>query len=496
MSVSVYLSNHNIQIAIGDAAKKKVVVQNLYNLSVSEGCLLNGVIISDNTLAKDIQNIWEQYNLPRKGIRLVIDSTQFFTRVVKVPKLNEKKTKELVQKEFSEIENQEKYMFDYRLIREERKAGLVEVIAAAVEKEFVKSYLEFFKEIGIEVSDINISLNSQLKVYEMEPEMQDKTFVAVFLDGSNLISTLIENGRFKYFNRTRIFSEHGTEDFGVEIARTISSIMQFHAAGKSGFELSDLYIGGFEKEDYAACIQVIEGLELNIQVYENPNVYQMPAKEKIVTEKSYYSSQPVAGDYIFSIGGLIASGKDINFQKQYLKGNKKQGSGIKWKTILPAAVLLTICLILSGVLLGVNLVRENKIKQIDEYISSETIQAQYLKSQDLTAQEEQQKASISTGELAWKVMDSYPKANTKIENAVKACASDKVSITVDSYDASTGIYQFTAMAAQVTDIYEFIRQLEETMLFADLEYSGYNYTEVTTQYDIHVNGYLSESAGK
>lgn len=94
------------------------------------------------------------------------------------------------------------------------------------------------------------------------------------------------------------------------------------------------------------------------------------------------------------------------------------------------------------------------------------------------------------------VLESYPQANSRVEKMVRNSAGTTVSITVDRYDSSTGMYEFVAMAPKVTSIYDFINRLKKSELFADLKYSGYNYTEETRQYDIHISTYLSENAGK
>lgn len=91
MAVSVYLSNNTVQIVCGDARKKQIRVEKIYSLTIPEGSLLNGVITSEMNLKHELKQIWETYQLPSKGVRLVLDSSQIMLKTVQTPKANAKK---------------------------------------------------------------------------------------------------------------------------------------------------------------------------------------------------------------------------------------------------------------------------------------------------------------------------------------------------------------------------------------------------------------------
>lgn len=497
MGTSVYLSNDNIQIVEGDFSKSQIVVHKIYNIRIPEGAMLNGVIISDYLFGEAIQSVWDKYHLPKSGIRLVVESTQFFTRVVTAPKQNDKKMIELVKKEFSEIEQQEKYLFDYRIMEENKKTGLCQVICSVVDADFIKSYAEFFKEKQIGIESIDVALNAQLKVYEKIPQITEHTFITSILDGSNLINTLIVQGKFKYTSRSRIFSDSGTEDFGMEVARTISSIMQFHSAEKIEQPIESVFLGGFDEENYGHCASLIRELGLSAERPEQEYGVRMPSNDAVYSDYSLAGDKAMLLDYTYAIGGLDAEKKDLNYLRRYQMGQKAENTvAVPWKAFLPAGIVVAAGLVASAVLLTMNFMQDKKLDEANRYLVSDANIQKYDEIKALESEADLQDRSIETGNLAWKIIDSYPVADSAVEQAVKNCAGDKVSITVDSYEAATGTYKFTAMAAEVTDIYEFIKQLIETEQFADLEYSGYNFTENTGQYDIHVSGYLSESAGK
>lgn len=497
MGISVYLSNENMQIVEGNASGNMVTVDQVYNIRIPEGAMLNGAIISDYLFGEAIQNIWEKYSLPKSGIHLVVESTQFFTKVVTAPRQNEKKMLETVKKEFAEIEQQEKFLFDYRITEENKKTGLCQIVCSAAATDYIKSYVEFFQDKQIGIESIDVALNAQLKVYERIPDILSHTFILSILDGINLINTLIVEGKFMYTSRSRLFSDPGTEDFGIEVAKTISSIMQFHAAEKVEKEIESVFLGGFDEENYEICTSVIRELGLMAERPEVKQAVRMPGKDKIYSDYRLAGEEPMAIDYLYAIGGLLSLKKDLNYYKRFqmlLKDSKTVA--FPWKAFLPAGITVVAGLAAGGVLLGMNMMRNKEYAEVNGYVMDPSHIEKYQEVLDLQTEADLRQQSIETGKLAWEIKDSYPVADSLVRKQVQKCAGDKVSITVDSYNAQTGVYKFTAMAAQVTDIYDFISQLNETGQFADLEYSGYNYTEGTAQYDIHVSGYLSESAGK
>ena len=59
MKTTVYLSNHRVQIAVGEAKKSKIKIQNLVQFDLREGSLINGVITSEDGLKHQLEKAWE-----------------------------------------------------------------------------------------------------------------------------------------------------------------------------------------------------------------------------------------------------------------------------------------------------------------------------------------------------------------------------------------------------------------------------------------------------
>lgn len=483
MKTSVYLSNHRVQIAVGEAKKNKIRIRNFVQFDIREGSLINGVITSEEGLKSQLSKAWESHGIS-KEISLVIDSTQIAAKIMTVPKMNKKKTLEVVKKELSSLENPEKYIYDYRVCGMDKKTGMVTVLGAAIQESMLKSYLDVFASMGVEVESVDIALNAQLKAFERIKGPGNETFIFSKLDGEILISTLFVQGIYKYLNRTRIFAEHGTDGIATEVGNTISSMIQFLATEQKGEKIKSICLGGFPEEDKRILTTPLKDLGLEIARPFRLTGFEMP------DEKEFY-------DFIFAIGALISEkGQDINFAKKIRSREEDKKSSRVYPGIFAAAGTLVLCIAVSGAIYGMNMVNSAKISDMDAYIEDADNQADYTNAQNLDLELDNKQSGKEQLSVVKQVLESYPQANTRVEKSVKNSAGTKVSITVDRYDSVTGMYEFVAMAPKVTSIYDFIKKLKKSELFADLKYSGYNYTEETKQYDIHIRTYLSENAGK
>lgn len=483
MKTSVYLSNHRVQIAVGEANKNKTKIQNLVQFDIREGSLINGVITSEEGLTHQLSKAWESHGISKK-ISLVIDSTQIAAKIMTIPKMNKKKTLEMVKKELSNLENPENYIYDYRVCAMDKKSGMTTVLGAAVQESMLKSYLDVFAAMGVEVESVDIALNAQLKAFDRIQSLKNETFIFSKLDAEILISTLFVQGTYKYLNRTRIFAEHGTDGIAGEVGNTISSMIQFLATEQKGEKIKNVYLAGFPKEDRRILSSPLQDLGLNVGDLFVLSGFDLP------NEKEF-------SNFIFPIGAFLSKkGQDIDFAQKIKARDVNKKSSKVYPGVFAAAGVLVLCMAVSGVVFAMNMMSRSKIEELDTYIQDSKNQSDYTNAKNLDLE----LASKQTGKeqfvVVKQVLDSYPQANSRVEKMVRNSAGTKVSITVDRYDASTGMYEFVAMAPKVTSIYDFINRLKKSELFADLKYSGYNYTEETKQYDIHISTYLSENAGK
>ena len=67
MITSIYLSNRNIQVTLGDRGKTGQVKKS-FSVQILEGSLLNGMVTDEAELTRQLEEIWSKYQLPEKRI--------------------------------------------------------------------------------------------------------------------------------------------------------------------------------------------------------------------------------------------------------------------------------------------------------------------------------------------------------------------------------------------------------------------------------------------
>ena len=99
MSVTVFLSNTNIQIVDGSGTNGGAKVKRLVSVSVPNGAVLNGVVMDETALVLAIKECWKLNKLPKSNVNLILNSPQLRANIINMPLLPDKKTNEFVQRE-------------------------------------------------------------------------------------------------------------------------------------------------------------------------------------------------------------------------------------------------------------------------------------------------------------------------------------------------------------------------------------------------------------
>ena len=106
MSVSVYFSNQIIQIATGTRGAKGKLT-NVYTTMAPEGSIINGIVMDAESLGQHVKNFWEQNNLPKKDVYLIVNSNKIAGKNLEVPNMNPKKTLAFIIREFADMQRED-----------------------------------------------------------------------------------------------------------------------------------------------------------------------------------------------------------------------------------------------------------------------------------------------------------------------------------------------------------------------------------------------------
>ena len=120
MSVTVYLSNTDIEVLIGNGSAHSVQVKKMYSSQLPEGCVLNGVITDPGSLVDAISAMWRNCKLPTSDVDLIVNSPQIMVRVPDIPIMNTNKSIAYLRREYVEREETQCLGF-YRIFSDSKK---------------------------------------------------------------------------------------------------------------------------------------------------------------------------------------------------------------------------------------------------------------------------------------------------------------------------------------------------------------------------------------
>lgn len=245
MSVHVYISNNKIQVLLGSYVKNRLQVQSVCEEPLEEGCILNGIIMNAFSLQNTITQMWQKYNLPAKGVHLVVNGSSVTVKPMKIPQTAPKNIPGLIRTEFRDMENIQNLIVDYSVTNLKNPDGTCSILAVLSTKEFIMSYVNLFKEAKIDLEVIDLVQNCLIKLMKRFKSLQGKTYAVFILDKNMLMQCLFSNDNFVMTRRSRILAEPEDPGFEREIGQNINSIIQFNKSEQTGSDITEFYLSGF-----------------------------------------------------------------------------------------------------------------------------------------------------------------------------------------------------------------------------------------------------------
>ncbi len=488
MTVSVYLSNNNIDAVIGTTGKS-VRIRRVCHTQIPEGSLINGIITNEADLAEQLKSFWEENKLPKKGVSLVINSSQFVLKTITLPKVKDKKIREMLPMEFHDVTDQKDPILDY-MVASAREKNTISVNAVMVERSFIQGYLSLFDAIGVKVSAINVARASRTRLLGTLRQLRDQTCVVMIVDGSNISSMFWADKEVIYATQRRVFSEPGTPQFGAELARQVSSIQQFAITQQIQHKIEKAYVAGTTAQEFEIYRQSVEEMGMDVEFATLDPEKHIRMNKQIEEDYSHYLAQ---------IGDLMRGKHDINLVPIAKKKVKEKASGpVVWKQyVIPPVALLLVGGVAAGVLFYDDRKKTKELEALQAYLNDPSHLDVLAKSEILQAQIAELTATVEQIERIGECISSYPHMNSRVVQQLQECASGQaVELAIRSYDASNGVLNVDTKGEQVALINRFIDTLEASGIFDDVQYTGYSYNESENLYTINVQCYLAEQAGK
>ena len=159
MSVTVFLSNTNIQIVVGAGSKSGAKIKSMVSVAVPGGAVLNGVVMDETALTNAIQECWRINKLPKNDVTLILNSPQLRANFIDMPFLPEKKTTEFVQRETKDS-RLTKPISAWYVTEKDAKAKTQKVVAETADAQFIETYVSIFARAGVRVLRVTRPLST------------------------------------------------------------------------------------------------------------------------------------------------------------------------------------------------------------------------------------------------------------------------------------------------------------------------------------------------
>jgi len=487
MTTVVYLSNNIIRVVVGDRAVDRAVIKKEVLTVIPEGSLINGVITDAEELVRELSRFWDKYNLPRKGVHIVVHSSKFVVKQFRLPKVGKRKTEAMIPMEFAAVDRYEDPVYDYTKIPGGETKSTQEVMGLMADRRFVEEYINLFGKLGIEVSGFANSLGAAVKALNSFPQLESETCIVQIVDGHNLESFLWVDGKFAQSTNQRIIAEPQSQAFGIEILQHTSTMLQFYQSLKLEQQLEDVYVCGVSRRVIGELRELERGYATGLEI----------APLEIKAGNADDREAEKISDYIYAYGMLIQNGKDINLLPM-LKKKPNQNARLKagFRILTPVLIVLAAGILLTVAAGGTYLVKMSKLDALNTYLEDqENIQI----AGEANALEENIAVSqaINNDTAAVdRMLASYPLLNRKVAERITACSNEDIVSRLTSYEAEEGLVILEAAAKRETVINQYVAALYETGLFADVKYNGYSYNDGDDEYTLEITCYFTPEAGR
>lgn len=486
MITVVYLANQHIQVVTGSPGEHKIGVTNSYEAEAPEGSIINGIVMDSELFVGFIKEFWNVNRLPNKNVHLVINSSKFVGKTIEMPELSASKTYRYIAREFADIDRGENYLYSCLLLGS-GTGKTKRIYSESVEPEFVKDYIDIFRDAGITLKSMASSESSIIGITAATVGKQAKTFTLVIADNNILTTILWINGSFYYFNSMRSFYDKDTEEYAGDLARAVSQIIQFMQAHQIEQQLEKIVVAGISGDIFPMYRDSIEqmGIGIPVQTYDAGNFISTSGQVEIQR-------------FLYPASGLVSNKKQSDFLRQYSDGgkrhDKKKGAAvINMIPIIVAVAVMVVAVAVAGALL---LMKKNTLKEVSAYNEDPVIVNQVTEYDMMIIRNRFLSSQYHAIDEIDSNLVTYPLGDSRILARIDDCTKGYAEIKFDAFDAEEGTIQMTASADSVKNINIFIKKLMGEDIFNNVDYTGYSYNDTSAKWDIHVTCILAESAGR
>ena len=393
-------------------------------------------------------------------VRLVLSPIYSNVRVVQIPYATGRKLSKMAENVVTDGFRDK--IAGYGVIDADKKDGVC-LCCGGLETDNYDHMKELSGADELPVTSVTVPMEGYLRLLGQQKKYRKMTAVFLLFEEGTVTSILLKNGHYHYSTRSRIFSEPGTTDFGTEIVRNLSGIMQFYASEKSETPITHVIFAGCAADDFSVAEDGIRTLGLTPEPLELASDYGLPQEE--------------AEQWMLCIGAMITGKKkdwNLNLLKESTEVQVRKNEALL-KQILPPVITLGICAVLCAGVTAWNGVTSMQIRSLEHWMENETVQAQYAEAEALQKQSDDLRTSMYQAAQTTQNLATYPDLTEEMIREITDAGGSDLTVEIRTMDMDTGTLGFNAVSGNVIDIPGYIKKLQDTGLFSSVDYTGYTY---------------------
>ena len=489
MRLTVYLSNTDIEVVSGTGNGKGVKVGRVYSIQMPEGCFLNGVITDPEVLQAALEGMWRRHHLPRKGIRLVINTPQISVRVLDMPIMSHGRAEIYLAREFEERSGERKRLLGFYVISTDQKTRKMKVCTEIADVDFIDNYVTVFQGAGIALKEINSGIGVSVNFLKKMNFAEAVNSVVMLRDGMTVTAIYLVKGEYFYSTTSRIFSDSGSLQFAGELSITISQIVQFSKSENVEGTISHIYLAGMTSED---------SQNMERAIYMNLGEQMTVRNIRTMDGVKYRDTAHSLETLFYPTAGLMSLTEHRNLLKAYKKGEVVDRSKqVKLlKLAIPYLVVFLVMLVITLARAVTFSNKQRELRELSTYNTDPSNLDGVARYDDAASKVSVYTDHVNGLRLLKTNKDSYPLPVSDINQVIERAALGLGEVTVDSYDATKGIIGITAWFRDVEMVNTFIDRLDIEDCFYEVKYTGYSEINSSGQWVANLECSLSESAGR
>lgn len=483
---SLYLSGNRLQAVSGSGGGTEAVIKK-HAIDVDIGAFMfNGGIVDEDGFCAAVTRLFSENKLSKRGVTLVLGGTQVVTRIIKAPSMGREATLEYVANELTDVERAETPVYAYSVLGRGGGGKPGRLLALEADEQLINRYVELFRRCRIKLAAVQHYVPCAVRSLK-GTGLEEKSFIMIVMEERGFTSFLFVGGEYTYSTYTRIMSSHGSPEFGSEIARAVSMIMQSVRAQRIGEDIRELYLAGFSEEDAQIASEVIERMGAGLSCVPMPGSKRIKIKTPELT----------LGGCIYAAGGMLMEEQSAGLLRNRRKDSQRRRR--RRRVIVGTVVIVIVAALLTGGALYLKHERDTRrarLSALNAYNNAESTINDVQYSQELFAAVTDLNTRSAALDKAQEIIDGYPLPNESVRREVMRCAADLAEVEILAYDASTGELWVETTAEEVDNIHLFIAKLEKSDIVQVLDYSGYSYVEREQLWSIAIKVLLAPESGR